>query len=263
MGAIQEDTPVRPLADAQIGRTHLESLTTSDLIRMADNLGIDIPPDLDRIFIIEELLELISTDEIPEESSGMSDASEFPSDLPAAPDMSDSGLVESVPLPKQYNFTFIEVMIRDPLWAFVFWEIKASEKEQFEETPGFDGYYLKVSPLKSQADDSQSGMEGVFTVPVKPDDTARYLGLTPAATGGSFQTDDRWYKVEFCVSLKGNESVLAVSNPVRLPGLTEFPAGAEKPNCKLSNNQLISSSGYEDFRIIRRNERLHRIKTYE
>ena len=211
---------------------------------MAESLGIDSSPDFDRFFVIEELLENASPSE-------------------EEPAVEDLVLSESVPLPKHYNITFIEVMIRDPFWAFVFWEIKASDKEQFEGANDFDGYYLKVSPLKNDPDETQAGTDGVFTVPVKLNDTARYLGLTPAATGSSFQSDDRWYKVEFCAGQKGIEKVIAVSNPVRLPGLTQFPSGAEKPNCKLGGNKLIAMSGYEDFRIIRRNERLHRIKSYE
>ena len=38
-------------------RTYLETLSTSDLIALADDYGIDIPPELNRRFIIAELLE--------------------------------------------------------------------------------------------------------------------------------------------------------------------------------------------------------------
>ena len=240
------------MAELHLTRDYLNSLSNAELLDLADGHGLDTHHEadtlhdpssgFDRFFLIDELLESVSS-EMEE------------------PVTEDVVLVESVPLPKQYNITFIEVMIRDPFWAFVFWEIKSSDKEQFESANDFDGYYLKVSPLKNQTSESQA--EGVFTVPVKNNDTARYLGLTPDETGSSFQSDDRWYKVEFCAGHKGNETVIAVSNPVRLPGLTQFASGAEKPNCKLSGNRLISMSGYEDFRIIRRNERLHRIKSYE
>ena len=248
------------IAELPLTRAYLNSLSNAELLEIAEGLGIDTSHDSespqgpgrrysafssvhDRFYIIDEMLET---------ASGVIEDTET----------EDFVLADSVPLPKQYNITFIEVMIRDPFWAFVFWEIKASDKEQFEGANDFAGYYLKVSPLKTQAGDSHAS-EGVFTVPVKQNDTARYLGLTPAATGSSFQSDDRWYKVEFCAGHKGNETVIAVSNPVRLPGLTQFPSGAEKPKCKLGGNRLISMSGYENFRIVRRNERLHRTKSYE
>ena len=178
--------------EVPVTRVHLESLTTSDLIRMADNFGIDIPPDLDRIFIIEELLEITSPDGLAEDSADTS--ADVSTGSPDA-DMGDSGLVESVPLPKQYNITFIEVIIRDPFWAFVFWEIKTQDKEQLEKAQDFEGYYLKVSPVaQSPAAPPHPGAasppaqpEGVFTIPVSQDDATRYLGLSPAAHANARQ----------------------------------------------------------------------------
>ena len=38
-------------------KTHLESITTRELLKLADQAGIALPPDLDRIFIIRELLD--------------------------------------------------------------------------------------------------------------------------------------------------------------------------------------------------------------
>ena len=40
-----------------LSRGHLETLTSSQLIALADEYGIDIPDDLNRQFIIAELLE--------------------------------------------------------------------------------------------------------------------------------------------------------------------------------------------------------------
>ena len=40
-----------------LSRTYLETLSTADLISLADDYGIDIPDDLNRRFIIGELLE--------------------------------------------------------------------------------------------------------------------------------------------------------------------------------------------------------------
>ena len=229
---------ILPMEGIPLTRAYLNSLTDAELSCLAENLMIDTSLDLNRFSLIQEMLEVASPDWAQLE-----------------PDTEDLISTESVPLPKQYNFTFIELMIRDPFWAFTFWEIKASDKEQFEGSPDFNGYYLKVSPLNNSNNDNEAAMEQVFKVPVKPDDTARYLGLTPITAGSTLWTGDRQYKVEFCVSLGKNESVLAVSKPVRLPGLPEFSAA--------NGNQLISLSGYEDFRIIRKNERLHRIKSYE
>jgi len=225
----------------EITRAHLESLTTLELVRMADSLGIDIPPDLDRIFIIQELLEISA----PEDTGPENPDAPF-GEIRTAPilidGMIDTVQMESVPIPKQYNITFIEVMIRDPFWAFVFWEIKSSEKEQYEKIPDFSGYQLKISPLVSSADS--------FAIPIKPEDRAWYLGLTD----GFFQDIQRQYKVELCACTKNGETVLAVSNPFKLlmvPARTQGPEPV-KP--------LVCLSGSGDFHILRNNERSLRVK---
>jgi len=232
---MDENLHALPAENGQpVNRAYLESLTTDDLIKMADDWGVDIPFGLDRIFIIEELLDIIS-----EEEDGAA----------PEPDMVDSGAGESVPLPRQYNITFIEVMARDPLWAFVFWEIKSQDKEQLEKSPEFSGYYLKVTPMVNSS--------GIFMVPVKPEDTAWYLGFNPPLVTGN-NNGSIQYKVELCAVLKDNEMVLVASKPFTLPALYELPSGPGKEG--VLGNSLGRLSGCEDFHILRNSERLFRTK---
>ena len=217
-----------------MNRAYFERLTTDALLQMADDWGVDIPFGLDRIFIIEELLDIIS-----EEEDG----------AVLEPDMVDSGAGEAVPLPKQYNFTFIEVMVRDPLWAFVFWEIKSQDKEQLEKSQDFSGYYLKVTPMAAASE--------VFRVPVKPEDTAWYLGFNPPLVTGNNNAGIQ-YKVELCAVLKDNELVLVASKPFTLPVLYELSFCPGKEG--VSGNSLCRLSGCEDFHVLRNSERLFRAK---
>jgi hypothetical protein len=231
-----------------VTRAYLNSLTTSDLIKMADNFGVDMPQDLDRIFIIEELLEIATADV---------DSSENSQEM----DFQDLVFMESVPLPKQYNITFIEAMVRDPLWAFVFWEIKAIDKELYEKAPDFNGYYLKVFPLVKSTEktkNSSQEIEEEFTVSVTPNDTAWYLSFLPVEADGISRLNQSEYNVELCVSLEGNETVLAVSNPIKLPDLP--PGVGKQASGGASESPLIRLSGYGDFNMLRRNERNPRIK---
>jgi hypothetical protein len=172
----------------------------------------------------------------------------------------EDGFLKPVPLPKQYNITFIEVMIRDPLWIFVFWEVKGFDKEVFERVPDFGGYYLKVSPWEeSRRRFPRSEEEGVFTVPVETGDTARYLGFPPA--GEAEDDQDHLLKVELCAKRGAGEFVLAVSNPFRLPSVPRLPAGTEqKENCGRYKNPLIRLSGFGDLHILRNLDRLSRPK---
>ena len=259
------------MEEIPVTRTHLESLTTGDLIRVADNWGIDIPPDLDRIFIIEELLEAASQEDAEQADTfaAAPDEAAVPGGT-KGPDADETAL-----LPKQYNISFIEVMIRDPLWAFVFWEIKAADKELFEKAQDFDGFYLKVSSWVPAPDKSRAPAEGpprqgnetngTFTVPVKSEDTAWYLGLAPTVETGKPRTaaftDHVQYKVELCAGRRGEETILAASKPFRLPLLHELPAGTGKQEARSSRvNPLVRLSGYGDFHILRNNERVMRTK---
>lgn len=230
------------MEEIPVTRAYLESLTTSDLIKMADNLGVDIPSDLDRVLIIGEILDIGSADE---ESQGSGENG-----------LIDTVLVESVPLPKHYNINFIEIMIRDPFWAFVFWEVKTQDREQIEKSQDFEGYYLKVSPVAEKTGNSRDTEIKDFRVQVKPEDTAWYLGLSPSMFGEISREIQNRFKVELCAGMKGEEIILAVSNPVKLPELPNL-AGVNEAN------HLVFLSGYEDFHIIRKNERQPRQKKVE
>ena len=259
--------------ELRLSRTYLESITTDELTKMADNFGIDIPPELDRIFIIEELLEFASPEYM---SGGTSEGSDSFDTDPSSEgnqldgtDDSNAGLIETAPLPKQYSITFIEAMIRDPLWAFVFWEIKTQDREQIEKNQDFEGYYLKVSSLDADGNGLQdrsftqvksvNETENFFTIPVGLTDNAWYLGFTPDREDKS-EEGKKQYKVELCAHIKGEENLLCSSNPFMLPGLYESAAGRDKHDDEMYNNPLVRLSGYGDFHILHYSERLFRTK---
>ncbi|GHT73161.1 hypothetical protein FACS1894124_1120 [Spirochaetia bacterium] len=236
------------MSEERLNRQYLESLTTNELTVLADSRGIDIPPGLERIFIIAELLEAASDDDFP------------PDDDEALPPAA-SDFRESVALPKRYNITYIDVLIRDPLWVFAFWEIKNCDKETHENASDFGGYCLKVSPADGAG--MSPADEYPFTVPVGITDTAWYLGFSRgggadgedtagrgAGSAGICQTPrgNGHLRVELCV-LRGEETLsLAVSKPFALPSL--FPPPGRNP--------LALLSGLDDLPVLRNADRLSR-----
>jgi hypothetical protein len=221
--------------------SYLESLTTAELLKLADRAGIDLPPGLDRTIVIEELLETGDAQSLgspPEETESL-DKSPLP--------LMEKQQAATAPLPKQYNISYIEVLIRDPLWAFAFWEINAHDKETLEAAPDFGGYCLRVMPVPEPETGSVSGSREPkspsFTVPVGTGDSAWYLNFPP---------EEGHFKVELCVMRKDEPVILAVSKPFRLPKLPEAVEGQ-------GANPLLRLSGIDDFTILRNTLRSSRL----
>ena len=182
-------------------KSYLERLSTRELVKRAGDAGIDLPPDLDRIFIIRELLDDAFEEDPPEP-------------LEEQPEL------KTAQLPRQYHISFLEVLPRDPRWVFVFWEIKAQDRAHYESLPDFEGYALRALEYgKGKAEES-------FTVPVGPGDTSWYLGFPPG--GGSFR---------IALWLRGIETALILSRPFTLPRFLNSPGNREfldRPLVRLS-----------------------------
>jgi len=215
---------------------YLESLSTGELVKIAAKNGLDIPPGLERVFIIEELLYL---DNDIDDKAGETDEAEIH-------DSHHHEFKEFMVLPQQYHVSFIDVLIRDPLWAFVFWEIKAHDRNIYKNAVDFKGYCLRVIPLNE--DDMQPDEAASFLVAVDLDDSSRYLGFPPE--------DGRCFKVELCMLNREDRAVIAESRPFRLPRLIKL-----KPDEDLQavyNNPLAILSGVDRFSLVHSEDRLLR-----
>ena len=136
---------------------HLETLSSSDLLLLAEDFGIDIPDDLDRNFVIGEILEAAEDSEIAAGSSIH---------------FLDS-VQEEKSLPETYNITSIDVVLRNPVWAFVYWDLKKTDIEYAKENGA--SALLRVSFYKEEGGAAQES----FDVSIKMNDRQQYI-LLPA-----------------------------------------------------------------------------------
>jgi len=155
---------------------------------------------------------------------------------------------ELPPLPKHYNISFIETLIRDPLWTFVFWEIKKHDRDQHENSINFECYRLRVVPLKEPG--FQPDMAASFTVSVGKNDCGWYIGFPPNGW--------RCYKVELCAAHKHEYAVLAESRPFFLPRLIQprletnsMVLDKDEEIQSLYRNPLAQLSGIDNFLLFR------------
>jgi hypothetical protein len=222
--------------ELRLDRPFLERLTTAELLKLADRAGIDVPSGLERIIIIEELLE------------SMEDVETGAGKRAPSPLEERRQLASTAPLPRHYNISYVDVLVRDPLWAFAFWEVNAHDRETHERAPDFGGYCLRVeSDPRSGDGQGRAAGNSSFTVQVGIGDSAWYLGFSPS--GGIF-------KVELCAIHREESLALAVSQPFRLPNLLE-PLGNRYS--KASHNPLLRLSGIDEFRIIHNTSRSSRL----
>ena len=224
---------------------YLESLSTAELAELAGRNGLDIPPGLERVFIIGELLELERMEARRPGGEWRYPAGEL------RPGEFEGELSEVSELPDQYGMSYVDVLIRDPLWVFACWEVKkqARDAQDGEADPE---HCLRIVPLRG--DDLVTDVAASFTVAVGAGDRSLYLGIPHE--GG------RCFRVELCARQGEDFAVLAASRPFRLPGLVPPPPDSplEDGDHAVYGNPLAELSGASRFPLVRSVDRPHRHK---
>lgn len=214
-----------------LSRSHLETLSSADLIALADDYGIDVPDDLNRRFIIGELLE------VAEELSQEKDEEEMQEDNKLPENLPDS-------LPETFNETQITVLMRNPVWAYVYWDIRETDMAKMLPANNFTNLVLRVAFLDSP--EATTTVE-TFDVQVNEKDRAQYV-LLPAGK--------KYVRIDLVVLARGkDDEILAVSKIITLPQgselLTDGLPGRDldvPEILKLSSLDEVLRSHYENHR---------------
>lgn len=200
-----------------LDRTNLETYTTSQLLELADEYGIDIPEELNRRFIIGELLEV---------------AKELDEDKKETIVITDS-VVENAELPEGYNETMIDVILRNPISLYVYWDFSDIKLRELSEnqTP----VELKVCFFED-AESEQS--TDTFNIQIDLESKNQYI-IIP---GGK-----KYVRVDLlCASENERDSVLAVSRRVAIPQGNETLLNA-RPGMDLKMNEIMKLSGTQEL----------------
>ena len=197
---------------------HLETLSSADLIALADDYGIDIPDNLNRRFIIGELLEVAQ--DMPAESEPvqvMNEQGEFPE--------------KSGELPSSFNETEISVILRNPAWAFVYWDISADGIKKLSESSRLKNLLLRVLYFENE---SETNPIEYFDLQISLEDREQYILLEPGK---------KFFRVDLVALFNdGSSDNLTVSNRIRLP---ETPAIFSKafPGQEVDIPKILEVSG--------------------
>jgi hypothetical protein len=207
----------------ELSRSYLETLSTADLISLADDYDIDIPVELNRRFIIGELLDV--ADELQKENKN---------EMIIA---SSAGTAEDVDkLPESYNETRVDVLLRNPAWAYVYWDIKEADRNVSD-------LLLSVQFYGSKDDEKYSD---VFEVQIARNDREQYV-LLPAGK--------RVLKIDLVGRQFGKLSLLASSRKIEIPRGSELLLQSQ-PGKKHDISPILKLSGIEQ--LLSRHYLLHR-----
>lgn len=179
-----------------VDRAHIEALSFSDLVTMADEYGIDVPEDLDRQFLIAELIEVLQ------------DAGKVSDDMVLASGLSENEIV----LPKNYNETQISAVLVNPVWAFVFWNISEADKQMVKKRGCTLSLRICSYETKLQAESEE-----------KPVHVSEIQNLSSSQEQHVFlNTEYRYIKVELVYSNASSGNILASSSLVVIPEGAEY-----------------------------------------
>lgn len=170
---------------------YLETVSTEDLRRLADQCGLYLPKQLNRRFIISELLDWTLDEEY------------FDNDAPLVAMEGDPRLPQSTP---SDNTTEITALVRDPMWLFVYWSFHGELLTALTTHKQFETFFLRVHTLSPDLPHSSVDF---FDIDVPTSDRSRYVFL-------SFE--DTFNVVELCAHIQGEKAkVLAKSHILYVP----------------------------------------------
>jgi hypothetical protein len=190
-------------------------MVSADLIALADQYGIDIPENLNRRFIIAELLEVIA--EVEAERNNHMELV----------DCTDS----SLELPQTYNETTVTAILRNPVWLYIYWDISTSDLSLIRSLTGTQASLRVIIHDK----DGNPSLSDSFAMPLELDCREQYV-LIP---GGK-----KAVQIELGYEKKGGKKqTLAVSPVISLPeGNMDFSAMLTKTSIP----PMLALSGFHE-----------------
>ncbi len=233
-------------------RERLEVLSDRCLRRIAENEFVVFDEGTDREELISLLLDALQekreerflTNNAPirveETKFFVSQNEELPEDW-QTPERTDAG-EEEEPLPERYGETNLVLMLRDPFWAFAYWDIAPAQEEGIRSRQGFQQLYLRCFEVDGDMP-TENNLLDYFDIPIQFADRSRYINLAHP---------ESVYRAELIALFDaaeeegGTETMTIVrSNPVRPPrNYVSFEAHPEREGEELSPaDRLIAMSG--------------------
>ncbi len=189
-------------------REKLETLSMDALLEIAERAGLDVSREDGREMIVELVFDALEEDREERESDNNNPIRIEEKKYLITRDDEDSGdETENITLPLLYNETRIVLLLRDPSWAFAYWEFKEQEIKQLRQEQQLEELFLRVRELETGEDAAPRTIDQ-FDIPIQPSDTCWYINLPNQETS---------YGIDLCCRLKDGSRLLARSRMIRVP----------------------------------------------
>lgn len=223
--------------NAPVTPDKLGLLSDEELHVLADHMGLNLPQDLDRVFMLEEIVEAFN-----EESEERRTSHDAPGHVEEKK-FSVSGFGSGGSTPSstlrvgesgdRYGETLIHAISRDPGWVFAYWDIAERHRETVrDDVPA--PLCLRVCEVSAGKDPKKD----FFDIPVSGSDYQWYINLPhPGAR----------YRIDLYMQHGGKMRLMARSNEVTLP---RMHLGKALDESSASELRLFELSGGKDCTII-------------
>jgi len=200
----------------------LQSLPTGDLQKFARSVGIEFPGSVLRDELIEMIVDTLVEAELEKASQnnllvlGEEKKFEISDDDGLA-----TGNGELYPLPERYQQTEAVLMVRDPNWAFAYWEIAEQLQAELTMEQDLGQLVLRVHDVELVNFDGGNS-NSYFDIPIKLSDSSWYIYLPHP---------DCAYLFELGTISERGYRILVRSNAIKTPrGSRAVPKGRQEPD---------------------------------
>jgi uncharacterized protein len=224
-------------------KERLSNYSMFNLYKLAENEGIQYDcTDGDREELIEKILEALEEDKNDRDLSN-NDAMRLKGikyDI-LQDDELEAQEKQVYLIPEKYNDTRIVLLLRDPLWAYTYWDINDNELTKMKDEIFFEGFFLRVFELnnKEAVEGDYYNKDNIldyYDIPVDEKDSSWYINL--GKTG-------RFFGIKFCSMIHGKVNILSKSNVIKSP--RGFVADHIEDLTNDSNLMTVLMSGLWDY----------------
>jgi hypothetical protein len=199
-------------------RERLEVLSFESLKKLAQQEGIDVPEDVEKILLVDLIFEVLAEkkEEREQHNNNPVRVQQKKFDVSLSEELDDDSEMDVNSLPERYNETRIVLMFRDPFWAFVYWDIQGGLLKTVKKEFDAESVFLRVIRLAGPEFDKQDPRDlpgRSFNIPINSDDSSWYINIPE---------QDCWYCVELVFQGRQQEAIIGRSNVIRVPRAVIF-----------------------------------------